>query len=527
MSSAPPFYAKYRWGVLAKDYNSPLFRNYIWTTAFFRHPKLFGIPRSVLGIISEKGAMRYVGDLSTWATAHEALAARIKKDYRFAEKVFDETNRLGERMNAWSKRMLYKPDLSRFSNEKLWKLYTDTIDWESRVYAYGILIPLLDFQSFSFIEGNLKKFLAEQVSSAEYGEYYRVFTEPAHNSFAQDQEEALLKLCAAFYNDESWRRAARAGSLADMETKFPAFWKKLLKHAERWGWVYYVYAGPAFGPKEFLGFIQLLLEQGIVPAERLTALRRKRAADRKLKAQFIKKLAPDAFYKAILNMAGTLVWAKPRRKDYQSRTYFHSERLMREIGNRLSLSVAEVRATPPPNIRDALLGGKLVDKSIPAAVYNLHVCLPRGREASLRGLPTDAGDVVVLYGTEAEEFRDKYLEQEAEEKETAVTEVKGTPACRGKASGIVKIINVPEDMGKMNVGDILVSVATTPSVVPAMKKAVAIVTDEGGLTCHAAIVSREMGTPCVVGTKIATKVLKDGDTVEVDAERGIIKFIKN
>ena len=58
-----------------------------------------------------------------------------------------------------------------------------------------------------------------------------------------------------------------------------------------------------------------------------------------------------------------------------------------------------------------------------------------------------------------------------------------------------------------------------------MKKASAIITDEGGLSCHAAIVARELGIPCIIGTKIATKVLKDGDRVEVDADKGIVKKI--
>ena len=59
-----------------------------------------------------------------------------------------------------------------------------------------------------------------------------------------------------------------------------------------------------------------------------------------------------------------------------------------------------------------------------------------------------------------------------------------------------------------------------------MRRAKAIITDEGGLTCHAAIISRELGIPCIIGTKIATKVLKDGDMVEVDANKGIVKKIK-
>ena len=78
-------------------------------------------------------------------------------------------------------------------------------------------------------------------------------------------------------------------------------------------------------------------------------------------------------------------------------------------------------------------------------------------------------------------------------------------------------------MEKFKRGDILVSPATNPNILPVMKIAAAIITDEGGITCHAAIVSREFKIPCVVGTKIATKVLKDGDLVEVDAEKGVVR----
>jgi len=72
----------------------------------------------------------------------------------------------------------------------------------------------------------------------------------------------------------------------------------------------------------------------------------------------------------------------------------------------------------------------------------------------------------------------------------------------------------------------MVACMTKPEFVPAMKKAIAIITDEGGLTCHAAIISRELGIPCVIGTKVATKILKDGMEVEVDADKGIVKIIK-
>ncbi|MBU3906524.1 phosphoenolpyruvate synthase, partial [Patescibacteria group bacterium] len=79
---------------------------------------------------------------------------------------------------------------------------------------------------------------------------------------------------------------------------------------------------------------------------------------------------------------------------------------------------------------------------------------------------------------------------------------------------------------KMEKVDILVAGMTSPEFIIVMKKAKAIITDHGGMTSHAAIVSRELGVPCIVGTKIATQVLKDGDLVEVDADQGVIKIIK-
>ena len=80
-------------------------------------------------------------------------------------------------------------------------------------------------------------------------------------------------------------------------------------------------------------------------------------------------------------------------------------------------------------------------------------------------------------------------------------------------------------MKKIKNGDVMVSIQTMPELLPAMKKAAAFVTDMGGITSHAAIVSREMKTPCIVGTRVATKVLRDGDLVEVDANKGIVRKI--
>jgi phosphohistidine swiveling domain-containing protein len=103
--------------------------------------------------------------------------------------------------------------------------------------------------------------------------------------------------------------------------------------------------------------------------------------------------------------------------------------------------------------------------------------------------------------------------------------IRGNSAFAGKVRGKVKIVLTSDDISKVKQGDILVAIMTFPHFVPAMEVAKAFVTDEGGILCHAAIIAREMSKPCIIGTKIATKVLKDGDLVEVDANKGIIKKI--
>jgi phosphohistidine swiveling domain-containing protein len=107
-----------------------------------------------------------------------------------------------------------------------------------------------------------------------------------------------------------------------------------------------------------------------------------------------------------------------------------------------------------------------------------------------------------------------------------IPELKGSVAYRGNVEGIVKVVFVPdEQMDKVEKGNILVAPMTTPDYLPLMKKAAAFVTDEGGITCHAAIVARELKKPCIIGTKFATQVLKDGDRVAVDADNGQVRII--
>jgi phosphoenolpyruvate synthase/pyruvate phosphate dikinase len=134
----------------------------------------------------------------------------------------------------------------------------------------------------------------------------------------------------------------------------------------------------------------------------------------------------------------------------------------------------------------------------------------------------------LFIGNEAISLKEKLVLSEILE----TLEIKGLVACRGIVRGKVFMIdwnnkNLTEAMRSMEEGAILVAGQTRPQLMPAIKKAAAIVTDEGGIMCHAAIVSRELNIPCIIGTKIATQVLKDGNLVEVDANEGIVRIIKN
>jgi phosphoenolpyruvate synthase/pyruvate phosphate dikinase len=103
---------------------------------------------------------------------------------------------------------------------------------------------------------------------------------------------------------------------------------------------------------------------------------------------------------------------------------------------------------------------------------------------------------------------------------------KGITASTGKAKGKARIIMSHAENNKVQAGDIMITVATAIDFLPAMKNAAAIITEVGGLTCHAAVVCREFGIPCIVSLKNATKEFKDGDLVEVNADKGTVTILQ-
>ncbi len=128
---------------------------------------------------------------------------------------------------------------------------------------------------------------------------------------------------------------------------------------------------------------------------------------------------------------------------------------------------------------------------------------------------------IVFSGKQATSFH-AHLEEMVEN----VQEFSGIVAQPGKVTGKVRIVLKTHDILAFEEGEIIVSSMTRPEMTLAMQKAAAFITDEGGITSHAAIIARELKKPCIIGTKIATKILKNGDWVEVDANQGIVKILE-
>ena len=135
----------------------------------------------------------------------------------------------------------------------------------------------------------------------------------------------------------------------------------------------------------------------------------------------------------------------------------------------------------------------------------------------------DKDHVEVFSGEKYKKFRDALKKQEDEE---TIKEITGMCASPGKAVGKVNICQTLDDIKNFKEGEILVTTMTRPEFISAMSKSAAIVTNEGGITSHAAVIARELRKPCLIGTKCATKMLKNGMLVEVNANHGVVKVLE-
>ncbi|HEV8361471.1 MAG TPA: PEP-utilizing enzyme [Candidatus Thermoplasmatota archaeon] len=202
------------------------------------------------------------------------------------------------------------------------------------------------------------------------------------------------------------------------------------------------------------------------------------------------------------------VGVRTQRRELWMRARAAYEPWLRGMADALRIAPSDVHLLTHEELADALRGDALPDVRA------------RRRGAALLAL---GGELHVLTGRDAALLLD-HAQGKAREA-APMQEIRGTGASPGLARGQARILRDARDAGKVGKGDILVTDMTQPDLVLACERAAAIVTDLGGMLCHAAIVSRELGIPCVLGTQTATRALRDGDLVEVDGQAGVVRIL--
>jgi phosphoenolpyruvate synthase/pyruvate phosphate dikinase len=237
--------------------------------------------------------------------------------------------------------------------------------------------------------------------------------------------------------------------------------------------------------------------------KRMVSQKQKYILQNNKKYEKIIKSISDKKLKNLINAVHKIAYYRDYRNEIRRQGFYLIKKLYVEIAERLNKDIKSIIMLTRNEIADALAGKNNLREKKNFLIMNLD------------------RKVYFLEGREFNKIKG-YLVEEIK----AVSEFKGISASPGRVITKVNLVlDAFTDDKKFINKNVLVTSMTNVDFLPIMSKASAIVTDEGGLLCHAAIVSRELGIPCIVGTKIATKVLKNGMRVEVDADKGIVRII--
>jgi phosphohistidine swiveling domain-containing protein len=280
------------------------------------------------------------------------------------------------------------------------------------------------------------------------------------------------------------------------------------KHADRYGWLALrFFVGAPWTKEDIIKRIEHHTPED-AKAEIENKIKHRNEKEQEIK-QSIKRFSKEDRKK--VKLIRDIVFLRTQRTDFFQESSYYVYDLVKKIAEKLGVSYDSLMYL---GIEEILLSleGKL----------DYRECIQVRK-----------GGFLVFFDNE----KDRILEGDAVEKyiqsrptlnrnTDKINEFTGNIGFKGHVTGRAKIVKTDADNVKFMRGDILVAIMTTPNLTPSMEKAAAIITDEGGITCHAAIFAREMKKPCITGTKIATKAISDGDLIEVDADKGIVKILK-
>lgn len=385
-------------------------------------------------------------------------------------------------------------DLKKQNNLSLSKIYKDFEDVHNEFMLIGQYIA---YNLVETIPSILKQKLSEEkIKLDDINRILPVVLYPTKEKAVSKMEEEIVKLGFDL----------KKGRLS--ENKKEAAIKLLVK---KYSWI------PAMIPEIHLWnekFFQDRINEAAKESNLEKTLQKisdSKKENEKIRNSFVTVTKQYPKLKDLFLMAQQLTDLKNERDEARRFAYFLMRPLFHEIALRAELKIDELMTFSPKEIYNFLQKRTLLTKE------------EIGQRKENFIVHAVDGKLEVYSGKKAADFSKEYLASEEGGNKESFT---GIVAFLGIVQGTVRIVSDKKDLLKVKQGEILVAITTHPDYLSAMKRAKAIITDEGGLTSHAAIVSREFKIPCIVGTKIATKVLKDGDLVELDANKGVVKKIK-
>jgi phosphohistidine swiveling domain-containing protein len=407
-----------------------------------------------------------------------------------------------------------KTNLAKLSNEKLIALHDEFVEITLNKNSSSSLIDGFALGTDEMIAGKIKEAYekSELNGKMRFTEVFSTLTAPMHLSFINDAEIELLKIALRVEKSPKKELFIKENTQKiKKEIRGTALGKLIALHQKKYFWTRNNYVTDNVLTEEyFIEEIKKVLSIGVDLEKEIKRVQSTPKESAKKKKEILKKIKLDKELLTMIEISEDFTyWQDERKKSTFWTTHY------------FSLILAEIAKRTGRNIENL----KYMSCREMSTIFN---SAPSEEELALRKKSGvyywDKKGMEAVHSREAEKVRDAVL---GKTDFSDVDDFRGLTASLGKAVGRVKIVKSATELNKVENGDVLVAVMTRPDYVPAMKKASAIVTDEGGITCHAAIVSRELGIPCIIGTKIATKVLKDGEVAEVNANHGWVKRIKN
>lgn len=400
-------------------------------------------------------------------------------------------------------------ELQALSDTQMLKLHREFSNIYMRLWREAIFHDAFDVMGDVLLEKYLNK-EKRQVSDADL-HILTTITEP---SCLQKEKASLIRIA------DSARRSKKLVQLIKRKTtakriaqEFPRFYQRLKRHASTYHWIQNDFAVTKRLDTDFFlsGVWKLLTDQKFYQSEKENiALPGK---TRKERANLMRQLKLSRECSDLLNLLTTVAAWRDWRKAMNQVANSALALFAREFVRRLD--------APQQTIEYVLWWEvpRLFNTSKKEQRVLLQLAERREKGSLYLDLAAWKDSRCALFGKDAREVNE-YLNQLITEQHK---ELKGRTAFPGLVKGTAKVINNQSDFAKMKQGDILIASNTRPEYVPIMRIAGAIVTEEGGITSHAAVVSREMQKPCIVGVQGLLNVIQDGDRVEVDANTGVVR----